>query len=143
MALTVTDLAVSRSQRILGALEELGEPYSLQMFWRHPQTKLSPPGLKEMHPLGQSPVMTDGELVVADSDAMIADLVATYGALAPSDLFYGQPSRSTQVDRQCRLGMHYAEGPRMHWSAMKLVFDSIPRQPMPFFVRPIARELCS
>ena len=39
--------------------------------------------------------------------------------------------------------MHYAEGSLMNWLVMKLVFDAIPRQPMPFFVRPIARALCS
>ena len=38
--------------------------------------------------------------------------------------------------------MHYAEGSLMNWVVMQLVFDTIPRQPMPFFVRPIARALC-
>ena len=39
--------------------------------------------------------------------------------------------------------MHYAEGSLMNWLVMQLVFDTIPRQPMPFLVRPIARTLCA
>jgi glutathione S-transferase len=39
--------------------------------------------------------------------------------------------------------MHYAEGSLMNWLVMKLVFVTIPRQPMPFFARPIARKLCA
>ena len=39
--------------------------------------------------------------------------------------------------------MHYAEGSLMNWLVMKLVFVTIPTQPMLFFVRPIARQLCA
>ena len=143
MALTVHHLEMSRSQRILWLLEELGVAYTLKMYRRDPQTKLAPPALKEIHPLGKSPVITDGELVIAESGAIIEYLVETYGAQAPSDLSHLQPARSTQAYRQCRFWMHYAEGSLMNWLVMKLVFESIPRQPMPFFVKPIARALCS
>lgn len=81
--------------------------------------------------------------MIAESGAIIEYLVETYGAQAPSDLSHLQPARSTQAYRQCRFWMHYAEGSLMNWLVMKLVFDSIPRQPMPFFVKPIARALCS
>jgi glutathione S-transferase len=52
------------------------------------------------------------------------------------------PARGTPEHLQCRFWMHYAEGSLMNWAVMKLVFMTIPTQPMPFFVRPIARQLC-
>ena len=54
-----------------------------------------------------------------------------------------EPARGTEEHRQCRFWMHYAEGSLMNWLVMKLVFMTIPTQPMPFFVRPIARQLCA
>lgn len=92
MALTVHHLEMSRSQRILWLLEELGVAYTLKMYRRDPHTKLAPPALKEIHPLGKSPVITDGELVIAESGAIIEYLVETYGAQASSDLSHLQPS---------------------------------------------------
>src|SRR5690606_8928992 len=52
------------------------------------------------------------------------------------------PAPGTPEHLQCRFWMHYAEGSLMNWAVMKLVFMTIPTQPMPFFVRPIARQLC-
>lgn len=141
-ALTVHHLEMSRSQRILWLLEELGVPYTLKMYRRDARTKLAPPELKKVHPLGKAPVITDGEMVVAESGAIIEYLVETYGAQVSADLSHLEPVRGTPAYRQCRFWMHYAEGSLMNWLVMKLVFDSIPRQPMPFFVRPIARALC-
>ncbi|MDH1701684.1 glutathione S-transferase family protein [Comamonas terrigena] len=140
--LTVHHLDTSRSQRILWLLEELGVPYELRLYKRDPQTRLAPPELKRVHPLGKSPVITDGDTVVAESGAIIEYLVERYGNQAPAELAHLEPSRGTAEHRQCRFWMHYAEGSLMNWLVMKLVFDTIPRQPMPFFVRPIARALC-
>lgn len=135
-------LDTSRSQRILWLLEELGVPYELRRYARNPQTRLAPPELKQIHPLGKSPVITDGDTVVAESGAIIEYLVECYGDQAPPELGSLEPVRGTAEYRQCRFWMHYAEGSLMNWLVMKLVFDSIPRQPMPFFVRPVARALC-
>jgi len=140
--LTVHHLDTSRSQRILWLLEELGVPYELRLYQRDPQTRLAPPELKHVHPLGKSPVITDGDTVVAESGAIIEYLVERYGNQAPAELAHLEPLRGTAEHRQCRFWMHYAEGSLMNWLVMKLVFDTIPRQPMPFFVRPIARALC-
>ncbi len=140
--LTVHHLDTSRSQRILWLLEELGVPYELRLYQRDPQTRLAPPELKRVHPLGKSPVITDGDTVVAESGAIIEYLVERYGNQAPAELAHLEPLRGTAEHRQCRFWMHYAEGSLMNWLVMKLVFDTIPRQPMPFFVRPIARALC-
>jgi glutathione S-transferase len=53
------------------------------------------------------------------------------------------PAPGTEEHRQARFWMHYAEGSLMNWLVMKLVFMTIPTQPMPFFVRPIARKICA
>lgn len=141
--LTLHHLETSRSHRILWLLQELGVPYELRRYQRDPATRLAPPELKKIHPLGKSPVITDGELVVAESGAILEYLAECYGAQAPAELAHLEPARGTPAHRQCRFWMHYAEGSLMNWLVMQLVFDSIPRQPMPFFVRPIARTLCA
>lgn len=141
--LTLHHLEASRSHRILWLLEELGVPYELRRYQRDPATRLAPPELKKIHPLGKSPVLTDGELVVAESGAILEYLAECYGAQAPAELAHLEPARGTPAHRQCRFWMHYAEGSLMNWLVMQLVFGSIPRQPMPFFVRPVARALCA
>ena len=140
--ITVHHLETSRSQRILWLLEELGVPYELKIYQRDKATKLAPPELKKIHPLGKSPVITDGDTVVAESGAIIEYLVETYGDQAVGELAHLQPALRTPEHRQCRFWMHYAEGSLMNWLVMKLVFMTIPTQPMPFFVKPIAKALC-
>ena len=140
--ITLHHLETSRSQRILWLLEELGVPYELKVYQRDKATKLAPPALKKIHPLGKSPVITDGDEVIAESGAIIEYLVETYGAQAGGDLTHLQPAPRTPEYRQCRFWMHYAEGSLMNWLVMKLVFMTIPTQPMPFFVKPIAKALC-
>tara|TARA_B110001454_G_scaffold193760_1_gene194828 strand:- start:995 stop:1693 length:699 start_codon:yes stop_codon:yes gene_type:complete len=140
--ITVHHLETSRSQRVLWLLEELGLPYELRVHKRHPVTKLAPPELKKIHPLGKSPVITDGDQVVAESAAILEYLVEQHGAQASGDVAQLMTQPGTPEHHQRRFWMHYAEGSLMNWLVMKLVFMSIPSQPMPFFVRPIARELC-
>ncbi len=141
--ITLHHLETSRSQRILWLLEELQLPYDLKVYQRDKTTRLAPPALKKIHPLGKSPVITDGAEVLAESGAIIEYLVETYGQHAGGDLAQLQPVLGTPAHRQCRFWMHYAEGSLMNWLVMKLVFGSIPTQPMPFFVRPVARALCA
>lgn len=140
--LTLHHLETSRSQRILWLLEELGVPYDMRRYQRDPRTKLAPAALKAIHPLGKSPVITDGEDVIAESGAIIEYLAERFASSAPADLAHLVPRPGTPEHRQCRFWMHYAEGSLMNWLVMKLVFRTIPTQPMPFFVRPIARTLC-
>ncbi|MCX7146991.1 MAG: glutathione S-transferase [Sulfuritalea sp.] len=140
--ITVHHLETSRSQRVLWLLEELGVPYELKIYKRDPRTRLAPPELKQVHPLGKSPVITDGDLVVAESGAILEYLAETYGDQARGDLAGLLAKPGTPEHRQLRFWMHYAEGSLMNWLVMKLVFRSIPTQPMPFFVKPIARQLC-
>ena len=60
--LTLHHLNDSRSQRILWLLEELGTPYEIKCYQRNAETRLAPPELKAVHPLGKSPVITDGDV---------------------------------------------------------------------------------
>lgn len=140
--ITLHHLEGSRSHRILWLLEELGLDYDLRLYHRDPQTRLAPPELKAVHPLGKAPVLSDGDAVIAESGAIIEYLAETYGRRASGDLAGLLPLPGEPAYRPCRFWMHYAEGSLMNWLVMKLVFASIPRAPMPFFVRPIARALC-
>jgi len=140
--ITVHHLETSRSQRVLWLLEELGLPYEIKRYQRDPKTKLAPAALKAVHPLGKSPVITDGAETIAESGAILEYIVERYGAQATGELAQLQPAMGSPAYRQSRFWMHYAEGSLMNWLVMKLVFMTIPKQPMPFFVRPIARAIC-
>ncbi|HXC49585.1 MAG TPA: glutathione S-transferase N-terminal domain-containing protein, partial [Candidatus Limnocylindrales bacterium] len=69
----------SRSQRVLWMLEEIGVPYTIVRYERDAKTSLAPPDLKQVHPLGKSPVIRDGDFVLAESGAIIEYLVEKYG----------------------------------------------------------------
>ena len=84
--LTLHHLNDSRSQRILWLLEELGMPYEIKRYQRDATTRLAPPELMAVHPLGKSPVITDGGITIAESGAIVDYLIRTYGkgALMPA-----------------------------------------------------------
>ncbi|MFO1232090.1 MAG: glutathione S-transferase N-terminal domain-containing protein [Paenacidovorax caeni] len=84
--LTLHHLETSRSRRILWLLEELGLPYGICLYRRDPATRLAPAALKKVHPLGKSPVITDGDVVVAESGAIIEYLVETLRRPGPGEL---------------------------------------------------------
>ncbi|MBB6254727.1 glutathione S-transferase family protein [Nitrospirillum iridis] len=98
----------SRSQRVLWALEELELPYQVLRYERDPATQLAPPTLRAIHPLGKSPVVEDGGLVLAESGAIIEYLVRTYGQgrLAP-------PAGDRVAEARYLHWLHYAEGSAM------------------------------
>jgi glutathione S-transferase len=125
----------SRSQRVLWLLEELGLAYGIKRYQRDPKTMLAPPALREVHPLGKSPVLADGEVTLAESGAIIEYLVERYG---DGRL---RPAAGTRGRLRYSYWLHFAEGSAMPPLVMKLVFDRIEKGPMPFFVRPIARGI--
>jgi glutathione S-transferase len=132
--LTVHHLNNSRSQRVLWLLEELGLPYEIQHYQRDAKTSLAPPELRRVHPLGKSPVITDGGLTVAESGAILEYLVDKYGQ--------GRLKPTGEQDLlHYRYFMHFAEGSAMPPLLMKLVFNKVKRAPMPFFVKPIAKGI--
>ncbi|MEP6790644.1 MAG: glutathione S-transferase [Ramlibacter sp.] len=134
--IVVHHLNNSRSQRVLWLLEELGLEYELRLYQRDPKTMLAPPELRSVHPLGKSPVITDGELTLAESAAILEYIVERYGAGRM------QPEAGTPDYLRYRYWMHYAEGSAMPPLLLKLVFDSIQRAKMPFFIKPVAVAIC-
>ena len=77
--LTVHHLGKSQSERIVWLCEELGIPYELKVYDRHPVTRLAQPDYKALHPIGAAPVITDGVLVLAESAAIVEYITAKYG----------------------------------------------------------------
>ena len=125
----------SRSQRILWLLEELELPYEVVRYERDPITMLAPPELFKIHPLGKSPVITDGDVTVAESGAIIEYLVDTYGKVQL------KPSLGTKEHRDYVYWLHFAEGSAMMPLLLTLIFGKIKTSPMPFFVKPIAKAI--
>jgi len=105
--IVVHHLNDSRSQRILWLLEELGLPYEIKRYERDATTRLAPPELKAVHPLGKSPVITDDGRTVHESGAVIDYLLRRHGGgrLAPAP---GSDAYET-----FNQWLHYAEGSAM------------------------------
>ena len=135
--ITVHHLNNSRSQRILWLLEELGLPYEVRRYQRDPQTLLAPAALKAVHPLGKSPVITDGDITVAESGAIVEYLLETHGQGRL------RPPAGTPEARRFSYWLHFAEGSAMPPLLLKLVFQRIRTAPMPFFAKPIARGIAA
>ncbi len=133
--IVVHHLENSRSQRVLWLLEELGVPYEVKRYERDKETMLAPPALRAVHPLGKSPVVTDDGVTVAESGAIVEYLVDRYGngRLIPPP---GTPDRLRYT-----YWLHYAEGSAMPPLLLMLVFNRVETAPMPFFVKPIARQI--
>ncbi len=133
--LTVHHLENSRSQRILWLLEELGADYEIIRYERDPDTSLAPPALLAVHPLGKSPVITDGAVTVAESGAIVEYIVANYGK--------GRlvPEASTPERLAYTYWLHYAEGTFMPLMIVSLILSRIETAPLPFFIRPIAKGI--
>ncbi len=76
--LVLHHLELSRSNRILFLLEELQVPYEIKHYKRDPVTRLAGDDLKQVHPLGRSPVLTDGVLTIIETNAIVAHLLTHY-----------------------------------------------------------------
>ena len=133
--ITVHHLNNSRSQRILWLLEELGVEYDIKRYERDPKTMLAPPELRQIHPLGKSPVITDGDLVLAESGFIIEYLAGRYGN--------GRlvPAADSPEKLRYTYWLHYAEGSMMPPLLMLLIFNRMEQAPMPFFAKAIARAI--
>lgn len=106
MTVIVHHLENSRSQRILWLLEELDMPYRVQWYERDPDTMRAPSSLREVHPLGRSPVIEDGSHIITETGAIVEYLVEKAdGKLGPP------PHRETIL--RYRQFLHYAEGSMM------------------------------
>jgi glutathione S-transferase len=133
--IVVHHLNNSRSQRVLWLLEELGLEYEIKFYLRDPATMLAPPALRAVHPLGKSPVITDGGNTLAETGAIVEYLVDGYGKgrlIPPPD---------TKARLQYTYWLHYAEGSLMPPLLLRLVVGRIASAPMPFFAKPIAKRI--
>lgn len=133
--ITVHHLENSRSQRVLWLLEELAVPYEVKRYQRDAKTNLAPSELKAVHPLGKSPVITDGDLVIAESGAITEYLIEAYGQGAYV------PKAGTADKRRYTYWMHAAEGSVMNLLVLKLVLTATTKAPVPFFIRPITKAV--
>lgn len=132
--ITVHHLNNSRSLRVLWLLEELQVPYRVKRYERDAKTMLAPDSLRAVHPLGKSPVISDGDVVVAESGAIIEYLVEKYGR---GKLL---PAPQTPERRMYTYWLHYAEGSLMPPLLMSLVFRKMP-QGAPLLLRPVVAAI--
>lgn len=133
--LTVHHLEDSRSQRVLWLLEELGAAHQVQRYDRDPDTSLAPDSLREIHPLGKSPVIEDGDTVVAETGAIFEYLLETYDQGHKLHGKTGTPAR-----RDLTYWLHYAEGSAMTPLLLKLIFSSLPER-SPTILKPLIRSM--
>jgi glutathione S-transferase len=133
--ITVHHLNNSRSQRVLWLLEELGVPYEVKRYERDATTMLAPPELRAVHPLGKSPVITDGDQAVAESGAIVEYVLDRYGNGRL------RPVQGSAEQLRYTYWLHFAEGSAMPPLVLKLIFDRIANGPMPFFAKPIAKAI--
>jgi len=105
--LVVHHLNESRSQRILWLLEELGAPYEIAFHQRDADTRLAPPELIAVHPLGKSPVIVDDGRVVHESGAVIDYIIRKHGKGRMA------PTPGTAEHEAYLQWLHYAEGSAM------------------------------
>jgi glutathione S-transferase len=105
--LTLHHLNDSRSQRILWLLEELGTPYEMKRYQRDATTRLAPPELTAVHPLGKSPVITDGDIKIAESGAIVDYLIRACGKATM------MPPTGTPDYEAYNEWLHYSEGSAM------------------------------
>lgn len=134
--LTLYALKQSRAYRVAWLLELLGVDYRVQSAERDTKTQLAPDDLRQIHPLGKSPIIQDNEQIIAESGAICEYLLHQFDSekhfqLNPSDAEFWA----------YRQWLHYAEGSFMPLLVMSLIFRKIDTQPKPFFVRPIAQKI--
>lgn len=116
--IVVHHLNNSRSQRVLWLLEELGIEYEIKFYERDPKTMMAPESLRQVHPLGKSPVITDADLTIAESGAIIEYIVDRYGN--------GRlvPASGTPEHLRYKYWLHYAEGSAMPLLVMQLILNN-------------------
>ncbi len=132
--LVVHHLNNSRSQRVLWLLEELGAEYEIKRYQRDPVTMRAPPELKDVHPLGKSPVVTDDLDTVAETAVIIEHIINTRGEGRL------RPEPGTSERARYDFWMHHAEGGVMPWAMVALIGARLQQQDAPFFAKPILRQ---
>jgi len=104
--ITLHHLRIGRSIFTVWLLEEVGLDYQLEVYHRDPQTMRAPASLRAVHPLGKSPVIQDGELVLSESGAITEYVLSNYD---PEYKFHPAPQDSVARARYVQW-LAYAEG---------------------------------
>jgi len=117
--ITVYHLNSSRSERVVWLLEELGIPYQMEKFRREPNGA-APPAMKAIHGIGRSPIIHDGDTVLAESGAIVEYLVQRHG-----DGRLAVPHDAPNYPRYL-YWMHFAEGSLMPLMLNALVLSRVP-----------------
>ncbi|KAM5353803.1 hypothetical protein ACJ41O_000453 [Fusarium nematophilum] len=148
----------SRSQRIVWLLEELKLPYELEIFHRNKQTRLAPPELEKVHPLGKSPVIgitpaggdgTAEPIILAESGFItqyLTENVPEGKKLVPPRWREGMEGRiggETEAWMRYQYYLHFCEGSMMPYLVMALVVGALKSPAVPFFIRPISSMLAN
>lgn len=131
--LTLHHLNDSRSQRVLWLLEELGTPYEIKRYQRDAVTRLAPPELMAVHPLGKSPVVTDGEIRIAESGAIVDYIIRTYGQGNGKPAM--MPAPGTADYEAYNEWLHYSEGSAMLPLMMNLYISRLKEAGAPLHPR--------
>ncbi|KAM6524821.1 bifunctional glutathione transferase/peroxidase [Fusarium falciforme] len=148
----------SRSQRILWLLEELKLPYTLEMFRRNKETKLAPPELEKVHPLGKSPIISvtpagageSVEPVVLAESGFITQYLTEHcpegKKLMPprwKEGMEGKIGGETEAWMRYQYYLHYCEGSLMPVLVMSLIVGGLKSPNVPFYIRPISTMLAN
>ena len=139
--ITVHHLNNSRSQRILWMLEELNLEYEIIGYERDLKTFQGPESLRNIHPLGKSPVITDDssgkQILIAESGAIVEYLLQNYGKNSSLVI----PETGSQQERDYLYWLHFSEGSLMPPLLLRLIFERVKKARVPFFVKPITKAV--
>lgn len=132
--ITLHHLENSQSIRILWLLEEIGAPYGFEMYDRDTKTMLAPQAYKALSPLGTAPVITDGAVVLSESNAIIDYIVDQSGR---SDL---RPAADDPLRADYLFWFHTAQGTLQPMQTFGFVLG-LAAERSPFLVRPIISKV--
>ena len=133
--IVIHHLGISQSERILWLCEELGVPYELRRYERDPVTRLAPSAYRALHPLGTAPIIEDGDLVLAESGAIVDYILARYAggrlAIGPDSAAFGD----------YLFWLHFANGSLMPGLMADLVVRRLSADPAAASTSPMAARV--
>jgi len=132
--ITLHHLEYFQSFRILWLLEELNLDYKLEHYERDRKTNLAPDNYKVLSPLGTAPVLTDADLVISESNAIMDYILDKH----PSETLRPEPDSKHRV--RYLFWMHASQGSLMPVLLMSMMFRIIPER-VPFFLKPIIKPV--
>ena len=132
--ITLHHLEYSQSFRILWLLEELGVQYKLELYERDKISNLAPSSYKAISPLGTAPVISDGDMVLSESNAIIDYILDKY----PNESL--RPNVNSEYRTQYLFWLHASQGSLMPVLLITMLFRVIPEK-VPFFIRPIIKPI--